>query len=250
MLVAGLLVPTFFAGVLMFLAPCTLPIIPAYLGFISGSSSEDILKQKKTALDQIQKSAVFFVLGFSAVFILFGVLLGLAGSVVAPYRNILLQIGGFLIILFGLSMVGLFSLPFISKNSQIAVPKFVKRGSPKGSFLIGSIFALGWSPCIGPILGTVLILAGSSGNVFAGAFLLFIFSLGFSIPFLLTAKLYVASIRYIKKIQQWIPTITVIGGLFLIVIGVLLLLDKFYLFEEWGFKIFHFMNYESIQKYL
>ncbi len=250
MLVLGLLVPTFLAGIFMFLAPCTLPILPAYLGFISGASPEDIQNKKKVALHRIQKSALFFVFGFSTIFVLFGLLMGLAGSVVAPYKSVLLQIGGVFIILFGMSMTGLFSLPFISGNSYIAIPKSIKRGSKGGSFLIGSIFALGWSPCIGPILGTVLVLAGTSGTALTGMILLFVFSLGFAIPFLLTARLYTVFIDRVKKIERWLPVISFIGGIFLILIGVLLLVDKFYLFEEWGFRIFHFMNYQTIENFL
>lgn len=236
----------------MFIAPCTLPIVPGYLAFISGvklGELQDIAHQKEIQ-KKIRKNSIFFVLGFSTVFIVLGIILGLFGSVVSVYRDILLQVSGVLIIIFGLMMLNIFSLPFLQREYKISLPSWLTLGKPRSSFLVGGIFALGWSPCIGPILGTLLVLAGTLGTAFQGAILLFVFSLGLAFPFLITAFLYGRSQRFFQKSAKVFKTISICGGLLMIVIGVLLIMNEWSLFQEWGFRIFHFIEYEKIQNYL
>jgi len=248
----GLLIPAFISGVLMFLAPCTLPIVPGYLGFISGVKAEELKTPElaRLARKKIIRSAFFFVLGFSTIFILFGILVGLAGALFAPYREILAQVGGVLIIFFGLMMLGLFRIPILSQDRKIRIPKWLEMGKSGSSFLVGGIFAVGWSPCIGPVLGAILVLAGTTGAVLEGALLLAVFSLGLAVPFMLVAHTYTKASQYISQFSKWLNIISVVGGVFLVGIGMLLVLDKFYLFQEWGFELLKFINYEAIEQFL
>ncbi len=252
MLVLSLLIPAFISGFLMFLAPCTLPIVPGYLAFVSGVrlSDENNPEARRLAHTKIKKNSLFFVLGFSLIFILLGILLGFFGSVLGVSREILLQVSGVLVIMFGLMMLGVFSFSFFKRQFTIKLPSWFRIGTPKSSFLIGGIFALGWSPCIGPILGTLLVLAGTLGTAFQGALLLAVFSLGLAVPFLISAALYTRSQNFFLRYSVLFKVFSIIGGLLLVLIGVLLLLNEWSLFQEWGFEIFKFLDYESLKDYL
>ena len=246
MLVLGLLVPAFLSGFFMFFAPCTLPLVPAYLAFISGVSSKNIEAEQH----KIKKNSIFFVLGFSVIFILLGILLGLIGGVVNQWRSILLQIGGVIIILFGLIMMRVFRLPFLSQQTSIRLPSWIALGKPSSSFLVGAIFALGWSPCIGPILGTVLVVAGTLGTAWSGAVLLAVFSFGFSIPFLFVSFLYRSLHHKIHRYDRVYHWFSIVSGVIFVGMGVLLLLNQWNILSEWGFKLFDFLNYNKILNYL
>lgn len=252
MLVFSLLAPAFISGILMFLAPCTLPMVPGYLAFISGVKITDVtnIVTRKESKGLIWKNAIFFVLGFSSVFIILGLVLGLFGSFLGVYREILLRISGIVILIFGFMMLGVFSLPFLKKDYIVKLPRQLTLGKPKSSFLVGGIFALGWSPCVGPVLGTLLVLAGTLGTAFQGAVLLLIFSLGLAIPFLITARVYEYSQDFLFKSRVIFKIFSVFGAIFMIIMGVVLLINDWTLFQEWGFKIFNFIEYSTIQNYL
>lgn len=249
MLLFSLLAPAFLSGFLMFFAPCTLPMVPGYLAFISGVTMKD--KQEiSTIKNKIRINSVFFVLGFSIVFILLGFLLGFFGSILGVYRNILLQVSGVVVILFGFMMLGIFSFSFLKREYKISLPSWLSLGEPKSSFLLGGIFALGWSPCIGPILGTLLILASTLSTAFQGAVLLFVFSLGLAVPFILTAFFFGSFENFFKRNTFLFKIFSILGGLVMIIIGVFLILDQWVVFQEIGFKIFNFIEYDRIQNYL
>lgn len=252
MLVFGLLAPAFISGIIMFLAPCTLPMVPGYLAFISGVGHKDLVNPntKSFAESQIRKNSIFFILGFSLVFIIVGILFGIFGSFLAPFRSILLQIGGSLIIVFSLFILKVLPDSLFGGTISLKIPSWLRVGNPKSSFLIGGIFALGWSPCIGPILGIILVLAGSVGTAFQGGLLLAMFSLGFSIPFLLSAFLYHSSQNFFVRHKSFFRLFSIMGGILMFIIGVLLVLNEWSLFQEWGFKIFKFIEYEKLQNYL
>ncbi len=185
----SLILPAFIAGLITFLAPCTLPLVPAYLGFISGVAPEDLQHPASVrgARQRIFLNGLFFVFGFMFVFILFGTLAGFLGSAFVPARLWLARLGGFFVIFFGLMMLGTFRLPALSKEYRPTPHRLFSRGTPASSLAIGGAFAFGWSPCVGPILGSILLFAGTTGTAVEGAFLLAIFSLGLAIPFLLVA---------------------------------------------------------------
>ena len=246
------IISTFFAGILTFLAPCTLPLVPAYLGFISGID-QDALKNPETARGARHKiflNGVAFIVGFSLVFITFGILAGIAGQVLAPYRIWLARIGGVLVILFGLFMLGFFKLPFFQSDKRIPIPKWLTLGRPSSSLFIGGTFALGWTPCVGPILGSVLLLAGTSATAVQGGFLLAVFSLGLAIPFLLIALVFSRATKYINAISKYLKWISIIGGIFLILLGALLVTDNFGLTIQYGYEILDFINYDRLLDFL
>lgn len=230
---ASFYVAAFMAGVLMFLAPCTLPIVPGYLAFIGKG--------------RVMRNAVAFVLGFSALFILFGMFAGGLGSLIGPYRELLGRAAGALIVLFGLTMLGL-HVPLLSSERHTSLPSFLAVGTLQSSFLIGALFAIGWSPCIGPILGTILLIASTSSTAMLGALLLGAFSAGLAVPFLLTAF-------FIERVgtlfTRWTGATALlqkIGGLVLLAVGLLMLVGNGGLMTQWALD--HIPLYESLLKYL
>lgn len=248
----GFITASFFAGLLTFLAPCTLPLVPAYLGFISGVD-QDALKNPGTAKAARRKiflNGLSFIIGFSLVFIAFGVLAGFAGTALAPYRIWLARIGGILVILFGLFMLGFFKMPFFQSDKRIPIPKWLTLGKPSSSLFIGGTFALGWTPCVGPILGSILLLAGTSGTALTGGLMLAVFSFGLAIPFLLIALAFSKAAVYIEKLSAYLKGVSILGGVFLILLGLLLVTDNFGLTIQYGYELFDFVNYDRLLDYL
>lgn len=244
----SLAIPAFIAGLLMFLAPCTLPLVPAYLAFISGVTQRELASTatKERARRQIMVSGVFFVLGFSVVFISFGMLAGFFGAQVGQFRGLLTHIGGVFIIIFGLMMLNLIRLTPFLREYRLQAPAIFKPGNPLSAFVIGATFALGWTPCVGPVLASVLLLASSEATVLSGGALLAVFSVGLSIPFLLTAFLYARATYTIAKVQSIANYISVVGGVFLICIGILLLTDNFGLTTVYGYQLFDWLGLSKL----
>lgn len=224
----ALIVSSFVAGVFTFFAPCTLPLVPAFLGVISGVKQEDMADQEKLKKLKwkIFDNAVFYVLGFSLVFILFGVAFSLLGKIF--FLRIWLQrIGGILIILLGLFLMGLLKISWLNAERQIHVPKLMQTANKTNSFGIGALFALGWSPCVGPLLGSVLLLASQSGTILQGTFLLIVFSAGLAVPFLITSLLVGRAYTAFSRWNKAITAVNIIAGMFLIVLGILLVSNQF-----------------------
>lgn len=254
-----LIIPAFIAGVLTFLAPCTLPLVPGYLAFISGLSFKDLNDSNKAAVarNKIFINGVMYVLGFSFIFILLGSLFGLAGSFLAQHRVWLSRVGGIFVIFFGLYLMRAFELPifkellvFLSKEHRFNISKKLTPGQPSSSFIFGLTFAFGWTPCIGPILGTILLLASTSGTIIQGTFLLFIFSIGLALPFLLVAFSLSRATKYIHRMSRYLNIISFIGGVFLLFLGTLLLTDSFIIWVTYFYDWFNFFNYEKLLDYL
>jgi len=248
-----LVIPAFVAGLITFIAPCTLPLVPAYLGFISGVSLDDLKdpqKLKKARL-KIFLNGLFFVIGFSSVFVILGTLIGFVGGVfLAPYRLWLTRIGGIFVIIFGLFMLNVLKIPFLARERKITPPAIFNRGTPLNSLILGSAFGFGWTPCVGPILGAILLLASTTATAFKGAFLLLIFSLGLAVPFLIIALGIGWASKRLAKISKYLNIVSIIGGVFLILLGILLLTDNMALLISYGFKLFRFIEYEAILDYL
>lgn len=239
----ALIIPAFVAGVLMFLAPCTLPIVPGYLAFIAGASGGTGSRRR------IVWNAVAFVIGFSIVFVALGASAGFLGSFIGPWKALISRFAGALIILFGLTMLGLFRIPLLSGEMHIKLPKFVVLGKWQSSLLIGALFAVGWSPCIGPILGSILFLASGASTALAGAFLLGIFSLGLGVPFILTAALMQSGQNMFGHWATTSKVLSVLGGVLLLVIGTLMLTDNMGLLVTWGFQYLE-GPYNQLLKYM
>lgn len=249
-MVAQLAVPAFIAGLFTFLAPCTLPLVPGYLGFISGVSLDD-LKNPSTARRARRKiflNGVLYTVGFSLVFIMLGSLVGLGASALAQYRGFFGRLGGIFIILFGLFMVAATRLPFLNflaRERRIPILAYLRPGKPISSLLFGATFALGWTPCVGPILGSVLILAATSTTALQGTILLAIFSLGLAIPFLIIAAGVGWVAAHISKLSVALEWVSVVGGGFLVFLGILLATDNLGLFVAWFFQAFSFLQLEE-----
>lgn len=248
----SLIIPAFIAGILTFLAPCTLPLVPAYLGFISGVSAKDLQDPliARRAKRKIFLNGLFFILGFSAVFIALGLIAGFFGYLLFSYKAWLSRIGGVFVILFGLFMLNVVKIPFLSKEMQIKTPAFFQKGNIANSFVLGVAFGFGWTPCVGPVLGSVLTLATASATALQGAFLLGVFSLGLALPFLVIAASLSSASDYITKLGKYLNVISVIGGLFLIFLGILLLTNKLGIWVAFFYRLFDFINYDRLLDYL
>ncbi len=216
----------FAAGVLSFLSPCVLPLVPSYVSFITGMSFEEMTKETDKA--RVRRltivNSVAFILGFSVVFVALGASTSYIGQLFRQYQDEIRVVGGVVVILFGLFIMGYFRLDFLMREK-----KFHLQGQPSGYFgvfVVGLVFAAGWTPCIGPILGGILLYATSQGSTALGLKLLSIYSLGLAIPFLLSALAINSFLCYSKTIQRYMKGIMFVSGLVLIAFGVLLLTDK------------------------
>lgn len=218
----------FFGGVLSFLSPCVLPLIPSYVSYITGVSFEDFKTVDKAFIRKITiLNSSAFIIGFSTVFILLGVSSSFVGSLLAFYYDRIRIIGGIIIIFLGLYVMGVFKIGFLSREHR-----FHLKSKPKGyfgSFIVGLTFGAGWTPCIGPILGSILFIAGTSGSILYGFNLLFVYSAGLAIPFLAASLAMSTFLSHSRAIQKYMRIILILSGLLLIAFGVILLTDKVYL---------------------
>jgi len=222
----------FSAGVLSFLSPCVLPLIPSYITYITGLSFgevQDAHPGTKVRLTVVLHSLVF-ILGFSVVFISLGALAGLASSAFqAHMREGLVwiqRIGGALVFLFGIHLTGLFHFGVLLGEKRVQLQR--KPSGFVGTFLVGIAFAAGWTPCIGPILGTILAMtAGTSGGAARGVFLLAIYSIGLGVPFLISGLLFHSFLSAFNRFKKHIRLVEIFTGALLMVVGILLFTDMF-----------------------
>ncbi len=217
----------FTAGLLTFLSPCFLPLMPSYIVYITGVSFDDLTKEggALTARRKTIIHSLLFILGFSVVFVLLGLTATLLGKALVQYQKYIRIGGGVLIILFGLQLMGILNLGFLTKDRKFT---FKKRGvSYLGSVLVGVTFAAAWTPCAGAILGSILVLAGTKADVAAGAKFLVAYSMGIAVPFFLSSLLMSYFLTYIKKVNKVIGAVTYVSGIFLILIGIAMVTDYF-----------------------
>jgi len=245
-------ISVFIAGVLMFLAPCTLPLVPAYLAFISGVKEKELRDPQSSAAARrsVIINGIAFVLGFTTIFVGFGVLAGLLGGFIGQFRDILSQVGGAFIILFGLMMLNIIKITPLLRERHVSMPSILTPGNPGSAFGIGATFALGWTPCVGPVLASVLLLASTTTTALQGGFMLAVFSLGLAIPFLLVAFAYAHASSYIAHIAPITKWISYIGGVFLIFLGVLLLTGNFGFTVEYGYRLFEVIGFDGLFDHL
>jgi cytochrome c-type biogenesis protein len=245
-----LVLPAFLAGVISFLAPCTLPLVPAYLSFISGTSAGEIGKGTTGVRSKVFGNGLAFIIGFSLVFIIFGILAGLAGAALAPARIWITRLSGILVIFFGLFFLGVFKIPFLYQEKKLPLSKFIRPGHPLSSFLVGAGFATGWTPCVGPILGSVLLLVASTATVAQGTLALVSFSAGLAVPFLIVAATVGEAFAVISSLQKVLRVIEIVGGILIVLLGLLLLTDNWSLLVSYGYNLLKFFNYQEITKLL
>jgi len=218
-------ITAFLGGLLSFLSPCVLPLIPSYVSFITGISFDDFKSGDKARVRKLTLiNSSIFVLGFSTVFILLGVFSSYVGRLLSMYYDHIRIIGGILIITMGLYVMGVLKLNFLASDKRVHL-KSKPRGY-FGSFIVGLTFGAGWTPCIGPILGSILLIASTTGSALQGFYLLLVYSLGLAIPFLATSLAINAFLSNFAVIQKYMKVIMVISGLLLISFGVIMLTDN------------------------
>ena len=216
------LASAFIAGILSFISPCILPLVPVYISFMTNKASVKNEKSKISDRLFIFLNSIFFVLGFSLIFIILGSTATFIGSVLRDYSNIISRVGGGLLILFGLNYMGLFKLPFLNFEKKFNIPESAKYNY-LGSFLIGIIFSFGWVPCIGMILSGILLLASRLDTLAKGIYLLLAYSLGLGIPFILFSVFIGLFSKFFKRMSKYMRIVTIISGVFLIILGIVFL---------------------------
>lgn len=212
----------FFAGLLSFLSPCILPLVPAYLSYITGSAISDLTAGKSKRAFLLK--AFGFVLGFSLIFIIMGASASKLGQLFTEYQFLLRKIGGILIIIMGIHLTGILKIKWLYHEKRLITLSEKNRGL--GSIFVGMAFATGWTPCIGPILATILIYAGSLETVASGIILLTAYSLGLAIPFLLTALAIGSFASYFKRFSKYLNLVSIISGILLLFTGILVFTNK------------------------
>ena len=220
----------FGAGIASFLSPCVLPLVPAYIGHLAGTSVSE--EQDTEATLRTVAHAAFFVLGFSAVFVLLWASIGLVGWAIQGYTFYLRYIGGAILVVLGLHVTGIFRLRWLNQERRV----YVDRSRPRSfltSWLVGITFAAGWTPCIGPILAGIIALATTRDTVGQGSLLLALYSAGLGIPFLLTAIGLSRAVPVLRWMNRHAHTVEVVSGGLLIVIGVMLFTNTFALLNAY-----------------
>jgi len=218
-------IAAFLAGLVSFLSPCVLPLVPGYVSLISGVGVEELQSQEAQLFRKVMLNSVSFILGFSIVFIALGAISTEVGQVLARYKSILAQVAGVVIILFGLHLTGIFRIKALYADKRL---HGVKGGSTMGgAFVIGFAFAFGWTPCVGPVLAVILTFAAAQDSVTKGIFLLMIYSLGLAVPFLLTSLGIQRFLKFYSRFRAHMHAVEVASGGLLIVLGILLVLGRF-----------------------
>ncbi len=215
----------FLAGLLSFFSPCILPLIPAYFTFITGLSLDELTETAKETRRKVIVSTLAYVAGFSFVFIMMGASASFFGSLIQQYSSIVRYVGGAIIIIFALHLLGILNIKKLNFEK-----KFHVKETPLhlfGTFAVGMAFGAGWSPCIGPILGSILIVASNQETIFNGMLLLAFYSLGIAVPFILISIFITKMVETIKRATKFIIYINKATGIFLLIVGILLITDKF-----------------------
>ena len=218
-------IAAFLAGLISFLSPCVLPLVPGYVSLISGAGVEELKTQESRLLGRVMLNSIGFILGFSVVFISLGAISTGVGQVLARYKSTLAQVAGVVIIIFGLHLTGLFKIKALYTDARL---HSVKGGStPWGAFLIVFAFSFGWTPCVGPILAVILGFAAAQDSVAKGILLLAVYSAGLAVPFLLTSLGIERFLKFYKRFRMHMHALEVVSGGLLIALGVLLVFGRF-----------------------
>ena len=225
----------FSAGLISFLSPCVLPLIPGYISFISGQSLNELLESRKINLLPL----ILFSLGFSFVFIIFGATASILGKFLLQNSQQLRIVAGIIIIIFSLQLLGIFNINFLNIEKKI----YTKKSSNIWfSFIVGMAFGFGWTPCIGPILGSILALASTEETILRAIILLSFYSLGLAIPFILSGYLIQRFLVFSKNFKKNVNLVSKIGGITLLITGVLILTNKLQILGYYILNVFPFLQ--------
>jgi cytochrome c-type biogenesis protein len=225
----------FAAGLISFLSPCVLPLIPGYISFVSGQSLQELLSKKKINLLPL----VLFCFGFSTVFIVFGATASFLGQILLQNSQVLRIVAGIIIIIFSLQIIGFINFSFLNVEKRLEAKKTQSFIFP---YIIGLAFGFGWTPCIGPILGSILALAAIEETLGKAIFLLILYSLGLAIPFILSGYLIQRFLLFSKNFKKNINLISKFGGIILLITGILILTDQLQVIGFYMIEIFPFMQ--------
>jgi cytochrome c-type biogenesis protein len=217
----GLPAATFAAGIISFLSPCVLPLVPGYFSIITGASAAELRSSTTPRQIETMKHALAFVLGFSTVFIAFGIAAGALGSVLGKYQGALETIFGVIVIVMGVHMTGVITIPTLGREARLH--NLMNGGGLARAFVTGFAFAFGWTPCVGPVLGAVLALAATQSATLTAAILLALYSAGLAIPFMLAALSVNKFVAFYKRLKAPLAYLNVGSGLLLVVTGFLLM---------------------------
>ena len=217
----------FLAGLASFFTPCVIPLIPAYFTFITGFSLDELTAAQNSEMRiKIVLSTIAYVLGFSLVFILMGASASFLGGLIFQYRAIIMKAGGVIIIGLGIHLTGLFNIPGLNIEKRLHIRK--KPLHFLGTFFVGMAFGAGWSPCIGPLLGSILIVAGSKETIWQGVMLLSVYSMGLALPFILMSLFINFLLAVMQKATRALKYVNIVAGVILVVMGILLLTGYFF----------------------
>jgi len=214
----------FMAGVFSFISPCVLPLIPSYLTYITGISFDDLVEQQsKSVRRRTLFHSLFFILGFTLVFVALGASATYVGNFFQENQDLIRKVGGVIVILLGIHITGLVKLKFLEREKRFEFHD--KPLGYVGSILVGVAFAAGWTPCIGPILASILLYASTSNNVGSGIILLVAYSLGLGVPFLISALAFNTFLTYFSRFNRYMRIVSIVSGIFLVIIGLLLVFN-------------------------
>lgn len=222
----------FAAGILSFLSPCVLPLVPSYVSFVAGVGLEELEAGERSVRRTAFLHAVVFVLGFSVVFMALGASASYLGQLLSEHRVWITRIGGVLVVLFGLHLLGLTPLRFLDRERRVHLQE--KPLGYAGTFLVGLTFGAGWTPCIGPVLGGIMTLAATRERLLDGVQLLGVYSAGLALPFLLSALALTRFLTAFRRYRRFVPWAERASGALLVLVGVLLFSGHFTAIASWG----------------
>jgi len=227
------------AGLLSFLSPCVLPLVPPYLCFLGGTTFDQLTGEDETpshVYTTVVMSSVAFVLGFTTVFVILGATATAAGQLLAANLPLLAKIAGVVIIIAGLHFLGVIHLPILHREARYHADS--RPAGLVGAYVIGLAFAFGWTPCIGPVLGAILAVAAGEDSVRLGVSLLFVYSLGLGIPFIIAAIAIRPFLNTMQRFRRHLATVEKVLGGFLVLTGILFLTDAMTLISSWMLELF------------
>ena len=230
---SGLPLPiaAFIAGLISFLTPCVLPLVPGYISLISGAGVEELKSAQSQLMRRVMVNSIGFILGFSVVFVVLGAISTEIGQLAARYKHTLSIMAGVVIIIFGLHLTGIFKIKALYTDARLHNVK--GSSTPVGAFVIGFAFAFGWTPCLGPILTVLLTLASDQETLIKGIALLAVYSLGLAVPFILTSLLMERFLKFYSRFRSRMHLLEVASGGLMIALGVLLVIGRFTLISSW-----------------
>ena len=233
----------FFGGIISFLSPCVLPLAPPYLAYLGGTTLDRISGEDQDVDPRLARhvfiSACFFVLGLATVFVALGATASALGQMLLQHKVLLAQISGGIIVVLGLHFLHVLRIPFLDREARFDGP--AKAGSHGTSYLIGIAFAFGWTPCIGPILGTILTLAAQEETIFSGTLLLAVYALGLGVPFLIAAAFIGPFLRWARGFRRHMGLVEKLIGVLLVAVGLLMIFEQFERIAWWLLETFPFL---------